>query len=64
MKFVELRPFGDPDFTARKLVEIANGIEAVQDGRFYIEASTRRFWRPTSAPGSRAGFGGTRAAPM
>jgi len=27
----------DPDLAARKLVEIANGIEAVQDGRIYIE---------------------------
>jgi hypothetical protein len=33
MKFVEPRPFADPDAAARKLVEIANGIEAVQDGR-------------------------------
>jgi len=30
MKFVELRPFADPDIAARKLVEIANGAEAVQ----------------------------------
>jgi hypothetical protein len=26
---------------ARKLVEIANGVEAVQDGRFYIELVNR-----------------------
>ena len=31
------RPFADPDAVARKLVEIANGVEAVQDGRIYIE---------------------------
>jgi hypothetical protein len=37
MKFVEPRPFADPDIAARKLVEIANGNEAVQDGRIYIE---------------------------
>jgi hypothetical protein len=37
MKFVEPSPFADPDVAARKLVEIANGIEAVQDGRIYIE---------------------------
>jgi hypothetical protein len=36
-KFVERRPFRDPDAAARKLVEIANGIEAAQDGRIYIE---------------------------
>jgi hypothetical protein len=37
MKFVERRPFTDPDVAARKLIEIANGIEAMQDGRIYIE---------------------------
>jgi hypothetical protein len=37
MKFVERRPFANPDLAARKLVEIANGIEAAQDGRIYIE---------------------------
>jgi hypothetical protein len=36
MKFVERRPFAEPDIVARKLVEIANGVEAVQDGRIYI----------------------------
>ena len=37
MKFVEPRPFADPDAAARKLVEIANGVEAVMDGRIYVE---------------------------
>jgi hypothetical protein len=37
MKFVKQRPLSDPDAAARKLVEIANGVEAVQDGRIYIE---------------------------
>jgi hypothetical protein len=37
MKFVEQSQFSDPDVAARKLVEIANGIEAVQDGRIFIE---------------------------
>jgi hypothetical protein len=37
MKFVDRRPFTDPDAAARKLVEIANGVETVQDGRIYIE---------------------------
>jgi hypothetical protein len=37
MKFVAERPFDDPDAAARKLVEIANAVEAVQDGRIYIE---------------------------
>jgi hypothetical protein len=37
MKFVERRPFANPDLAARKLVEIANSIEAVQDGRIHFE---------------------------
>jgi hypothetical protein len=43
MKFVEANPFADPDATARKLVEIANGVEAVQDGRIYIERVNEPF---------------------
>jgi hypothetical protein len=43
MKFIEPRPFADPDLAARKLVEIANGIEAVQDGRIYIQRVNARF---------------------
>ena len=30
-------PYADPEKSARKLVEIANSVEAVQDGRIYIE---------------------------
>jgi hypothetical protein len=37
MKFVEPSIFADLDVAARKLVEIANAVEAVQDGRIYIE---------------------------
>jgi hypothetical protein len=37
MKFVEPRPFADPEAAARKLMEIANSIEPVQDGRIHIE---------------------------
>jgi hypothetical protein len=37
MKFVKRRPFADPDIAARKLVEIANSVDAAQDGRIYIE---------------------------
>ena len=31
------RPYADPEKAARKLVEIANGVEVVQDGRIYVE---------------------------
>ena len=37
MKFVENRPLANPDLAAHKLVEIANDVETVQDGRIYIE---------------------------
>ena len=37
MKFVPNRPYSDPEKAARKIVEIANSVEAVQDGRIYIE---------------------------
>jgi hypothetical protein len=37
MKFATPRPFSDPEAAARKLIEIANSVEAVQDGRIHIE---------------------------
>jgi hypothetical protein len=37
MNFVTNRAFANPDAAARKLVEIAKGVEPVQDGRIYIE---------------------------
>jgi hypothetical protein len=37
VRFASRRPFANPDLAARKLVEIANDIEAVQDGRIFIE---------------------------
>jgi hypothetical protein len=43
MKFIEPYPLADPDAAARKIVEIANGVEAVQDGRIYIERVNEPF---------------------
>jgi hypothetical protein len=37
MKYAADRPFADPEKAARKLLEIANTVEAVQDGRIHIE---------------------------
>ena len=37
MKFTADRPWSDPEKAARKLLEIANSVEVVQDGRIYIE---------------------------
>ena len=38
-KFVDPRPFADPDAAARKLLELANAIEPVQNRRIHIEKS-------------------------
>jgi hypothetical protein len=43
LKFIEPHNFADPNAAARKLIEIANGIEAVQDGRIYIERVNEPF---------------------
>jgi len=43
MKFVERQPFADPDAAARRIVETANGVEAVQDGRIFIERVNEPF---------------------
>jgi hypothetical protein len=37
MQYISDRPYADPVRAARKLVEIANETEAVQDGRIHIE---------------------------
>jgi hypothetical protein len=37
MKFVADRAYADPETAARKLLEIANSVEPVQDGRIHIE---------------------------
>jgi hypothetical protein len=50
MKFVESSRFIDPDAAARKLVEVANGIKAVQDGRIYIELVNGAFFNAGGTP--------------
>ena len=37
MKFATHRPCSEPEQAARKLIEIANSVEAVQEGRIHIE---------------------------
>ena len=57
MKFVEPSPFADPAAAARKLVEIANATEAVQDGRIYIELVNAAFLNAGGSPAEyRAGM--------
>ena len=43
MKFVNDRPFADPDGAARKLMELAHAFEPEQDGRIYIEKINEPF---------------------
>jgi hypothetical protein len=50
MKFVEKSHFTDPDAAVRKLVEIANTVEAVQDGRIYIELINNPFLKEGGTP--------------
>jgi len=52
MKFIEPRPFADPEVAARKLIELANAFEPVQDGRIYIECCLipRREYSNETAP--------------
>jgi hypothetical protein len=61
MKFIEPRPFADPEVAARKLIELANAFEPVQDGRIYIEccpnSPPRVFKRNGPSPLGRRGLG-------
>ncbi len=50
MKFVESSHFADPDAAARRLVEIANAVEAVQDGPVYIERINDPFLEEGGTP--------------
>ena len=36
-KFVQPRPYANPEAAARKIMEIANGLEPYMDGRLMIE---------------------------
>jgi hypothetical protein len=37
MKFATTRPYANLEAATRKLIELANAVEAVQDGRIHIE---------------------------
>ncbi|WP_441280002.1 hypothetical protein [Bradyrhizobium sp. 63_E2_N1_3] len=57
MKHTEERPYADPEAAARKLVELAANVEAVQDGRIYIERINSPFLYTLKASGSEFGAG-------
>jgi hypothetical protein len=49
MKYADTRPYADPEKAARKLLEIANATEAIQDGRIHIEKINAPFLRHSQA---------------
>jgi hypothetical protein len=50
VKFTADRPLADPEVAARKLIEIANTTEAVQNGRIHIELINLPFLRAGGTP--------------
>lgn len=73
--FAAARPYADPEAAARQLVQLAETVEAVQDGRIYIERINAPFIYNLKGSGSEFGAGikyavqqgwssCTRAAPM
>ncbi|MGV7219640.1 hypothetical protein [Bradyrhizobium sp. UFLA05-112] len=57
MKLTAERPFANPEIAARKLIELAAGIEAVQDGRIHIERINAPFLYALKASGTEFGAG-------
>ncbi|WP_375791061.1 hypothetical protein ACE102_01315 [Bradyrhizobium sp. vgs-9] len=57
MKLTAERAFADPEAAARKLIELAKTIEAVQDGRIHIEKLNAPFLYTLKATGSEFGAG-------
>jgi hypothetical protein len=59
MKFATDRPYSDPEKAARKILEIANAAEAVQDGRIHIEKINAPFlYREGATPAEHKGWPG------
>jgi hypothetical protein len=57
MKLTTDRPFADPEKAARKLVELANTVETIMDGRVLIELINLAFLRGGGSPAEyRAGL--------
>jgi hypothetical protein len=57
MKLTADRPFADPEKAARKLVELANTVETIMDGRVLIESINLSFLRGGGSPAEyRAGL--------
>ncbi|MCK1301262.1 hypothetical protein IVB33_25510 [Bradyrhizobium sp. 24] len=57
MKHVTERPFANPQAAARKLIELAAGIQPVQDGRIHIEKVNYPFLFTLKGSGPEFGAG-------
>jgi hypothetical protein len=60
-KFAEARLYSDPDVAARKLIEIVQSVEPVQDGRIHIEKINWPFLRDLRGSPAEYGAGIDRA---
>ena len=50
MKYAATRPYSDPEKAARRLLEIANTVEPVQDDRIHIEKINGPFLKEGGSP--------------
>jgi len=50
MKYATTRPYSDPEKAARRLLEIANTVEPVQDGHLHIEKINGPFLTEGGSP--------------
>jgi hypothetical protein len=50
VKYVPTRPFADPKAAARRLMEIVNSVEPVQDSRIHVEKINGPFLRGGGLP--------------
>ncbi|WP_439399386.1 hypothetical protein ACRQ5Q_18555 [Bradyrhizobium sp. PMVTL-01] len=57
MNLTNERPYSNPEAAARKLLELAKSIEAVQDGRIHIEKINASFLSKDGCKATGAEFG-------
>ena len=57
MKYAATRPYADPEKAARRIIEIASTVEAVQDGRIHIELINHPFLFKDKASPAEYGAG-------
>ncbi|WLA68567.1 hypothetical protein [Bradyrhizobium diazoefficiens] len=57
MRLTNDRPYSDPEAAARKLIELAKSIEAVQDGRIHIEKINSLFLSKNGCKATGPEFG-------